>query len=63
MNKDTTDGDVEQVKGSVKEALGKVIGNENLEAEGASEKAVGRARKDLGQARKAAEDAARKTTG
>ena len=62
MNKDTTDGDVEQVKGSVKEALGKVIGNENLEAEGASEKAVGRARKDLGQARKAAEDAARKTT-
>ena len=62
MNKDTTDSDVEQVKGSVKEALGKVIGNENLEAEGASEKAVGRARKDLGQARKAAEDAARKTT-
>jgi len=63
MNKDTTDGDVEQVKGSVKEALGKVIGNENLEAEGASEKAVGRARNDLGQARKEAEDAARKTTG
>ncbi len=29
--------------GSVKEALGKVIGNERVEAEGAAEKAVGKA--------------------
>ena len=62
MNKDTTDGNVEQVKGSVKEALGKVIGNENLEAEGASEKAVGKAQKDVGKAEQAAKDVVRKST-
>ncbi|MFM9925030.1 CsbD family protein [Variovorax sp. H27-G14] len=50
MNKNTVDGTLKQVKGSVKEALGKVTGNEKLEAEGATEKVAGKAQqaaKDL----------------
>lgn len=58
MNKNTTEGQLKQVKGSVKEALGKVIGNDSLEAEGATEKAVGKAQKGAGEAH----DIARETT-
>jgi uncharacterized protein YjbJ (UPF0337 family) len=62
MNQNTRDGDLKQVKGSVKEALGKVVGNENLEAEGATEKAVGKAQKDIGKIQETVREAARKAT-
>ena len=38
MNKKTADDKVKEVKGSLKEALGKVMGNQGLEAEGAIQK-------------------------
>lgn len=60
MNKNTVEGKLEQVKGSVKEALGKVTGNDRLEAEGATEKVAGKAQEGVGKAQEAAKDAADK---
>lgn len=60
MNKNTVDGNLKQVKGSVKEALGKVTGNTRLEAEGATEKVAGKAQENLGETQQAAKDAADK---
>ncbi len=60
MNKDTVEGNVQQVKGSVKEALGKVTGNERLEAEGATEKVAGKVQEGVGKTRDAAEETADK---
>lgn len=60
MNKDTVDGNLKQVKGSVKEALGKVTGNTRLEAEGATEKVAGKTQEKLGDAKDAAKKAADK---
>lgn len=60
MNKDTVDGNLKQVTGSVKEALGKVTGNKRLEVEGASEKLAGKAQEGVGKTRDAAKDAADK---
>ena len=61
MNKNTASGNLKQVKGSVKEALGKVIGNDGLEAEGAIEKVAGKNQEKLGKKQEKAEDAAEKT--
>jgi uncharacterized protein YjbJ (UPF0337 family) len=60
MNKDTVDGNLKQVKGSVKEALGKVTGNTRLEVEGATEKVAGKAQEKLGDTQDAAKKAADK---
>ncbi|WP_454908759.1 CsbD family protein [Variovorax gossypii] len=57
MNKDTIDGNLKQVKGSVKEALGKVTGNKRLEVEGAAEKLAGKAQEGVGKTQDAAKDA------
>jgi len=59
MNKDTVNGNLKQVKGSVKEALGKVTGNTHLEAEGATEKVAGKAQEKLGEAKETAKDIAK----
>lgn len=60
MNKDTIDGNLKQVKGSVKEALGKVTGNKRLEVEGATEKVAGKVQEGVGKTRDAAKDVADK---
>lgn len=60
MNKNTVDGTLKQVKGSVKEALGKVTGNDRLEAEGATEKVEGKVQEGAGKAQQAAKDLADK---
>ena len=39
MAKDRVEGTAKQVKGSIKEAIGKVTGNIGTQAEGAAEKA------------------------
>ena len=52
---------MKEVKGSIKEALGKVVGSDSLEAEGATEKVVGRAQKETGRRQDAAGDALGKT--
>lgn len=43
MVDDKTKGAVDQAKGSIKEAIGMLIGDRAVEAEGAAEKAAGRA--------------------
>jgi uncharacterized protein YjbJ (UPF0337 family) len=50
MNKDERDGKVENLKGRAKEAAGIVSGDEELEKEGAEERAAGEARRSIGEA-------------
>ena len=60
MNKDIANGNLKQVKGSVKEALGKVMGDDGLEAEGATEKSAGKAQEKTGKNRKNSEEGPKK---
>jgi uncharacterized protein YjbJ (UPF0337 family) len=48
VNKDQVKGVGKQVKGSVKETVGRVTGNRRTEAEGAAEKTVGKVQKGYG---------------
>jgi uncharacterized protein YjbJ (UPF0337 family) len=48
MNKDQKDGAIENAKGRVKEAAGTLIGNKNLESEGAADRATGAVKKAVG---------------
>ena len=50
VNKDQAKGVGKQAKGSVKEAAGKAIGNEQMEAEGKVGKAAGKVQKGYGDA-------------
>jgi uncharacterized protein YjbJ (UPF0337 family) len=60
MNKDQVNGRVEQAKGSVKEAAGKVVGNKNLEAEGKVDKLAGKTQAAYGDLKKDVKDAIKK---
>jgi uncharacterized protein YjbJ (UPF0337 family) len=60
MNKDQVKGRVEQAKGSIKETTGKVVGNENLEAEGKLDKAAGKTQATYGDLKEDAKDAIKK---
>lgn len=60
MDKDRIAGIGNQVKGSLKEAAGKVTGDAKLEAEGAAEKAKGKIQNAVGGAKDAIRDAADK---
>jgi uncharacterized protein YjbJ (UPF0337 family) len=57
MDKDRVEGAAHQVKGAVKEAVGKVTGDTKTEAEGAAEKAAGKVQNAVGGVK----DAARET--
>ena len=48
MDKDRVEGAAHQVKGAVKEAVGKVTGDAKTQAEGASEKAAGKVQNAVG---------------
>lgn len=50
MDKDRIEGAKKQVVGSVKEAIGKVTGNERVEAEGTAEKTAGKVQGKIGEA-------------
>ncbi len=50
--KDQVAGNVHELKGRVKESVGKVIGNPTLESEGAQEKVGGRIQKKVGEVEK-----------
>lgn len=63
MNKNTIDGTLKQVKGSLKEALGKVTGNTSLEVEGAAEKTEGKVQEGVGKTQEKAKDIGDKLTG
>ena len=60
MDKDRSAGIGHQIKGSVKEAAGKVTGDHKLEAEGKLEKAGGKVQNAYGSAKDSVRDAARK---
>ncbi len=44
-----TEGIARQAKGTIKEAAGKITGNDKLQAEGKAEKLAGQAQEKLGQ--------------
>jgi uncharacterized protein YjbJ (UPF0337 family) len=48
VDRDRIKGSAEQIKGAVKEAAGKVLGDKKLETEGQTEKAVGKAQNAIG---------------
>ena len=48
MDKDRIKGTVQQAKGAVKEAAGKVFGDQKLETEGKTDKAVGKVQNAIG---------------
>jgi uncharacterized protein YjbJ (UPF0337 family) len=50
MSQNRIEGAARKAKGSVKEAAGKAVGNERLQARGTAEKAVGAAQNKLGKA-------------
>jgi len=50
--KDTAEGKFHEVKGKVKEKVGRATNNPDLEAEGQVEKIVGKVQKKIGQVKK-----------
>ena len=60
MDKDRIKGTAEQVKGSIKEAVGKITGNDKLEVEGTADKLAGKAQAKVGEAKDAVRDAVEK---
>lgn len=53
MDEEHGKGLLDKAKGTVKEAVGKVIGNEKLEAEGKADKAAGAAHETAGDVKDA----------
>ena len=51
MNKQTIEGAAQKGVGSIKEAAGKITGNEKLQAEGVADKVAGGAKETLGKAK------------
>ena len=60
MDKDRIAGATQQVEGSIKEAIGKVTGDAELQAEGATDRAAGKAQNTVGSAKDAVRDTAGK---
>ena len=48
MDKDRVEGSAKQVKGSIKEKAGKVLGDSKLEGEGKADKTVGKVQNTIG---------------
>jgi len=57
MHKDEVKGVGKQVKGSIKDAVGGLTGNEKLQAEGKADKVVGKVQQKVGEAKDATRDA------
>ena len=60
MHKDIAKGAAKDASGSIKEAAGKLTGNERLEAEGAGERVAGKVQKGVGNLKEAARDVLKK---
>ena len=60
MNKDQVKGRVEQTTGKVKEAAGKLVGNERLRTEGAADQVKGKVQAGYGDAKENVKDKAKK---
>ena len=50
--KNNAEGKLHQVKGMIKEVVGKITGNQDLETEGKNEKLDGKAQEKIGQIKK-----------
>lgn len=59
MDKDRAEGAGKQVKGSIKDAAGKLTGDKRLQAEGKLEKAEGKVQREVGKAKDNVRDAAK----
>ena len=59
MDKDRIEGAGNQVKGSIKQAAGKVLGDTKLQAEGTADKLKGKVQNAVGGAKDAIRDAAK----
>jgi uncharacterized protein YjbJ (UPF0337 family) len=57
MHKDEVKGAAKQARGHVKDAVGKMTGDEKLRAGGAADKVEGAAQKGMGKMKEAARDA------
>lgn len=60
MNKDQVKGRVDQTVGKVKEAAGKLVGNEKLQGEGLAEQVKGKVQTVFGDNKEHAKDKAKK---
>lgn len=49
MDKDRIEGAAKELKGTIKEAAGKLVGNEKLQAEGKVDKAAGQVQSTIGK--------------
>ena len=58
MDKEHIKGAAQKVEGAVKDAAGKVMGNEKLQAEGKADKAEGAARESVGDVKDAGRNVA-----
>lgn len=60
MDKDRVEGAAKQVKGSVKEAIGKVTGDAKTQTEGAADKAAGKTQSSVGRVKDSARETLKK---
>lgn len=56
MNKDQVQGRVEDVKGKIKEAAGKAVGNDRLTAEGQVDQLAGKTQAKVGDTKEKVKD-------
>lgn len=59
VDKNRIEGTAKQVKGSIKETVGRVTGDKSIELEGATEKNVGKVQDKAGQVADKVRDAAK----
>ncbi len=59
INKDQVKGRVEEVKGTIKEATGKLVGDKTLEAKGNIEKNLGKVQSKLGDVKQGIQESAK----
>ena len=57
MNKDQVQGRATEAKGDIKEAAGKLVGNQKLQGEGLVDQAKGKAQAGLGDAKEKVKNA------
>lgn len=60
MNRNRVEGAAKQVKGTVKETIGKVTGNRTMQVEGVAGKIAGKVQSKVGQATDALRDRAKR---
>lgn len=57
MHKDEVEGGAKQVRGAVKDAVGKATGDAKLQADGKADKAEGKIQQGIGKAKETIRDA------